>query len=125
MDAGARYEHAEPPWVPLPGMSPAEQAEMFGSIAMSSPSAVIASDLRAGIIWVNPVAESMFGWSREELLGRPFTALLPPEAREHILEVRARILSDDTTEPFLTKAIRRDGDRKTDVKGRVGQDGVN
>jgi diguanylate cyclase (GGDEF)-like protein/PAS domain S-box-containing protein len=91
-------------------MPPAEQAEMFGSIAMSSPTGVVASDEVGAIIWVNPVAEAMFGWSREELLGRPFTILLPPEEREHILEVRSRILSGELTTPFLTKGLRKSGE---------------
>lgn len=110
MDAGEGYGHADAPWVPVPGMSLAEQAKMFGSIAISSPSAVIVSGLHAEIIWVNPVAESMFGWSRAELLGRPFTVLLPPETREQILEIRSRILSGDQTAPFLAKGMRRDGE---------------
>ncbi|HEU4514007.1 MAG TPA: PAS domain S-box protein [Nocardioidaceae bacterium] len=109
MDAGEGRRHDDPPWVPVPGMSPAEQAEMFGSIAMSSPTGVVASDEHAAIIWVNPVAEAMFGWSRDELLGRPFTVLLPPEEREHILEVRSRILSGELTTPFLSKGLRKNG----------------
>jgi diguanylate cyclase (GGDEF)-like protein/PAS domain S-box-containing protein len=109
MDAREDREHADPPWVPVPGMSLAEQAEMFGSIAMSSPTGVVASDLQGRITWVNPVAESMFGWSREELLGRPFTVLVPAGAHDRILEIRSRILSGEQTAPFLAHGLRRDG----------------
>lgn len=97
------------PWVPAPGMSLAEQAEMFGSIAMSSPTGVVVSDLDARIVWVNPVAETMFGWSRDELLGSPITVLLPPETHGRILALRERILTGEQTEPFLAEARRRDG----------------
>ncbi len=109
MDAREDHEHVDPPWVPVPGMSLAEQAEMFGSIAMSSPTGVVASDLQGRITWVNPVAESMFGWSRDELLGRPFTVLVPPGAHDRILEIRSRILSGEQTAPFLAQGLRRDG----------------
>jgi diguanylate cyclase (GGDEF)-like protein/PAS domain S-box-containing protein len=109
MVAGEGPAHTDPPWVPVPGMSLAEQAEMFGSMAMSAPDGVIASDLDGRIIWVNPPAESMFGWPREELLGQRFTTLVAPEEHTEVLEVRARILSGEQTTPFLTRGRRRDG----------------
>ena len=109
MDASGSHGHADPPWVPVPGMSPSEQAEMFGSIAMSSPVAVVVSDLEARIIWVNPVAERLFGWRRDQLLGQRMTVLVPPETHDRILQIRARILSGEHTTPFLAKGQRRDG----------------
>ncbi len=110
MAAQGDAARSDAPWVPVHGMPLAEQADMFGSIAMSSPTAVVVSDLDARIIWVNPVAEAMFGWPREELLGRPFTVLLPPETHDRVLALRARILSGEHTEPFHARGRRRSGE---------------
>lgn len=105
-DAG----RADAPWLPAPGTAAAEQAEMFGSIAMSSPAGVVVSDLDARIVWVNPVAERLFGWPCEELIGQPVTVLLPPGTHDDILALRVRILRGEHTEPFLARACRRDGE---------------
>ena len=110
MAAREHGEQAGPSWVPVPDMSAAQQAEMFGSIATSSPMGVVASDLDARIVWVNPVAARMFGWDRQELLGRRMTVLVAPEDHEEVLEMRGRILRGEQTESFSTRGRRRTGE---------------
>ena len=97
-------------WGLVPGLAPDEQAALFGSIAMSATDAVVASDLDGLIVWVNPVAADLFGWPREQLLGRPFTVLLPEEAQARVLATRDRTLRGEHAAPFLTVAQRRSGE---------------
>lgn len=128
MEARGAGGHDRPPWVPVPGMALDEQAEMFAGIAMSSPDGVIASDLRGTIVWVNPVAADMFGRPREELLGRPFTVLLPQEAHAWVRSIVERILEGEQTTPLLTTGLRRNGETfdlsaspgvRRDARGRL------
>jgi len=49
----------------------------------ASPLAMVAVDLDLNVILWNASAEAMFGWSRREVLGRPYP--LVPEGRQHEL----------------------------------------
>jgi diguanylate cyclase (GGDEF)-like protein/PAS domain S-box-containing protein len=87
-----------------------EQAELFGSIVMSVPDGVIASDLEGTVVWANQVAADMFGWSREDLLGLPSTALLSPKDHDLVRQIRDRVLHGEPATTFLVTGLRRDGE---------------
>jgi len=50
---------------------------MFRDVMEFAPDAIILSDARNGIVRVNRRAEQMFGYRREELIGRPVRELVP------------------------------------------------
>ena len=53
--------------------------------------AVFATDLDGRLLYWNRAAEQMFGWTADEVLGRPSRTIVPPElSREHS-ELRARL----------------------------------
>lgn len=56
--------------------------ERFRSLIESAPDAVIISDAESQIRQVNRQAESLLGYSREELIGQPLTLVLPPAVAE-------------------------------------------
>lgn len=43
--------------------------------------AVVIGDRSGSIVYVNPAVEKLLGWTREELLGRPLTVLIPHKLR--------------------------------------------
>lgn len=51
-------------------------------ILTTSPLAMVMCDENGKIIFSNPEAEKLFGWSYAELQGKPASILLPPEARK-------------------------------------------
>ena len=59
-----------------------ESEERFRAITESSIDAIITSDTQNNIIFCNPAAEKMFGYSKEELIGQPAGILLPERFRE-------------------------------------------
>ena len=59
-----------------------ESEERFRAIAESSMDAIITTDAQNNIIFCNPAAEKMFGYSKEELIGQPAGMLLPERFRE-------------------------------------------
>jgi PAS domain S-box-containing protein len=65
-----------------------------------SPNPVLLVDLAGKIRLVNAHAESLFGYSEVELLGKPIEMLVPSHLREHHLQDRAAFASDPTTRPM-------------------------
>jgi PAS domain S-box-containing protein len=57
-------------------------AERFRAITESSMDAIITTDAQNNIIFCNPAAEKMFGYSKEELAGQSAGILLPEHLRE-------------------------------------------
>jgi PAS domain S-box-containing protein len=51
--------------------------EKFRAVTETATDAVILSNSRGGIIYYNKGAEKIFGYSQEEILGKPFVKLLP------------------------------------------------
>ncbi len=71
------------------------RAEHVGStrshmIVESAIDAVAAVDHHGRIVDFNPAARSMFGYSREAVLGKPFTLLVPPALRARYAESFSR-----------------------------------
>ena len=59
-----------------------ESEEHFRAITESSIDAIITSDTQNNIIFCNPAAERMYGYSKEELIGQPAALLVPERLRE-------------------------------------------
>ncbi len=89
-------------------------ARRFHDLFEFSPDAILMTD-RSGVIrLVNRKAEAMFGWSRDELIGRHVEQLVPEEERaRHVLQ-RQRFPTADLS-PALTvgqpnlQLLRKDG----------------
>jgi PAS domain S-box-containing protein len=61
-----------------------EAKQSMETLIAASPLAIIALDLDLSVRLWNPAAERIFGWSEEEVLGRPYP--LVPEARQKEFE---------------------------------------
>ncbi|MFI5266746.1 MAG: PAS domain S-box protein [Chloroflexota bacterium] len=61
---------------------PAEASSRFRAFAESSMEARISANGSGAIVYVNKRAESLFGYSSEELIGQPLTLLMPERFRE-------------------------------------------
>lgn len=70
--------------------------------------AIVAIDLDGNVVYWNPEAERQFGWSADEVLGRPSIDYTPPEVVDHLREMGARVLEGETCATEV-RARRRDG----------------
>jgi protein-histidine pros-kinase len=64
------------------------------------PDAIVVADTGGKIALVNTQAESMFGYSNNELLGKPLEILMPALYREKHAQHRARYFSQPVQRPM-------------------------
>ncbi len=82
-----------------------ETSRLLGSIVESSGDAIIAKDLNGITTSWNSGAERIFGYSAEEMIGRPISALAPPGRENEMTLILDRIRNGERIEHFET--IRR------------------
>ncbi|MDY3560720.1 PAS domain-containing protein [Gemmata sp. JC673] len=57
----------------------------------------------------NPAAEAIFGYTRDEILGRPLMDLVPPDAHAQVAAVRDRLLAGDLAARSINRNVTRSG----------------
>ena len=90
--------------------------ERFRQYVESAPDAMVVVDAEGRMVLVNAQAEAIFGYDREELLGRPVEMLVPPERRDRHPAYRAAFVRAPRLRgmghPGLElEGLRRDGSR--------------
>ena len=84
-------------------------ARHFAAIVESSEDTIISKDLNGIIQSWNKAAERMFGYTAEEIVGKPVLTLIPEERHHEEDEILSRIRRDDRIEHFETVRRRKDG----------------
>lgn len=92
---------------PLERTAPVESLAEFADRAFEDfleavPDAVVIADQSGRIIFVNDQAERLFGYCREELLGREVEVLMPERFRERHARQRMAYVEYPTTRPMAT-----------------------
>jgi PAS domain S-box-containing protein len=92
-----------------------DATQRLQALIASANDAVVTIDERSRIIDWNDAAERMFGWSRDEAIGRTLTDMIvPPAFRQHHHDGLARFLADGTAQIFNRRveatALRRSGE---------------
>jgi PAS domain S-box-containing protein len=85
------------------------QEERLQALIDSSPLALVEFGLDTGIRLWNPAAERIFGWSREEMLGREGLPLASPMDHAESEELFARVLAGESINDHETVRQRKDG----------------
>ena len=75
--------------------------------------AFIGSDHEGRVTDVNVAFTALFGWSREEIVGRPLTMIIPPNLRDaHLLGFSRFLTTSKTTllnTPLSLQALSKEG----------------
>jgi PAS domain S-box-containing protein len=83
----------------------------MASIVESSDDAILSKDLSGIITTWNRGAESIFGYSAEEAVGKPVSILIPLERHGEEASILERLRRGERIEHYETVRIRKDGSR--------------
>jgi PAS domain S-box-containing protein len=90
----------------------AEQAsQRLAAIVESSEDAIVSIDLNGLITSWNQAAERLFGYTAEEVIGKPVTLLIPPERHDEEPGILERIRRGERIEHYETVRRHKDGGR--------------
>lgn len=91
----------------------ADAKRLLSSLLETAPDAMLIVDQHGAILLANAQAESMFGYSHDQLAGKPLAMLIPARFRNIHAEQRNRFFSMPRLRPMGTGlnlcAVRRDG----------------
>ena len=85
------------------------EAVRLAAIVNSSEDAIVSKDLNGIVQTWNPAAERMFGYTSEEIVGRPIRLIIPADRQSEEDQVLATIRAGRAVEHFETVRQRKDG----------------
>ncbi|MBI2818251.1 MAG: PAS domain S-box protein [Acidobacteria bacterium] len=83
---------------------------LLASIVNSSDDAIIGKTPDGVITSWNRAAERMYGYTAEEVIGKPISILISPDRPKEMEEILARIRSGGRVEHYLSVRVRKDGE---------------
>ncbi len=86
-----------------------EMRGRLAAIVASSDDAIISKTLDGIISTWNEGATRIFGYSPEEVIGKPITILIPPDRLDEEPEILARLRAGERVDHFETIRVRKDG----------------
>ncbi|MBA2744243.1 MAG: PAS domain S-box protein, partial [Chthoniobacterales bacterium] len=86
-----------------------EAMQRLAAIIESSDDAIIGTDLEGTITSWNEGAAKLFGYTAEEMIGKPIMTLIPEERRAEEAEIMRKIRRGERTAHFETVRRRKDG----------------
>ncbi len=95
-----------------------ERNTRLAAIVDSSDDAIISKNLQGTITAWNRGAQTLFGYSPAEAVGKPMLMLLPPERADEEPDILARIRRGESVDHFETVRVRKDG-KNIDISATI------
>lgn len=86
-----------------------EASHRLAAIVASSDDAIVSKDLNGLITSWNAGAEKLFGYSPEEVIGKPITTLIPADHRDEETMIVQKVKRGERVAPYETVRRRKDG----------------
>lgn len=86
-----------------------EEAQRFTAIVNSSDDAIVAKDLEGTIVSWNKGAERLFGYTADEIIGKPVAVLIPADRYDEEPHILSRIRAGEAIDHYETVRRRKDG----------------
>lgn len=86
----------------------------LAALVASSDDAIISKSLDGNVRSWNAAAERIFGYSAEEIIGRPILTIIPPELHDEERRILSKLRAGERIEHFETVRIAKDG-RRVDI----------
>ncbi len=91
-----------------------ETRQQLAAIVESSQDGIIGKTLDRFVTTWNSGAERMYGYTAQEMIGRPIDLIVPPENRDELVAAFEQVRRGMRMEPFETVRVRKDG-RRLDI----------
>jgi PAS domain S-box-containing protein len=88
---------------------PSADRNLLAAVVESSEDAIVTKDLQGIVTSWNQGAERIFGYTREEMVGKSIVRLFPPDRIDEEQGILQRIRRGERVEHFETKRVRKDG----------------
>ena len=105
--------HPTAPAEPPPETGLAVATDQFRTIIDATPVAICITTGEGLFEYVNPAYEHFYGYSAAELIGQPFTLIVPPEQRERMADLHRDFLLHGAEMRGEWTVMPRDGRRRT------------
>ena len=81
----------------------------LASIVETSSDAIVGKDLKGVVSTWNRGAEELFGYTADEMVGKPISILIPDDRQDEETHILSRIRVGERVEPYETIRVRKDG----------------
>jgi PAS domain S-box-containing protein len=88
-----------------------QQQNRLALIVDSSQDAIIGKNLEGIVTHWNKGAEHMYGYTLEEMIGKPITLLAPPERADEIPQILEKVRRGQSVQYFESVRVTKDGSR--------------
>jgi len=88
-----------------------EAARRLSAIVSSSDDAIVSKDLNGIVTTWNSAAQQIFGYTAEEMIGRPILTLIPPELHDDEARILQTIARGERIDHFETVRLTKSGER--------------
>jgi len=86
-----------------------ETRSRLAAIVQNSDDAIVAKDLNGIITSWNRSAERIFGYTEQEVLGKPIAIIIPPDLQEEEVQILQRLRAGERIDHFETVRIAKGG----------------
>ncbi len=88
-----------------------ETGRWLSAIVESSDDAIVSKDLNGVVQTWNPGAQKLFGYTPEEIIGRPINLIIPPEFQDQERTFLKRLRAGQSIDHFETVRLNKNGKR--------------
>lgn len=85
------------------------EAALLAAIIESSEDAIVSKDLNGIVTSWNRAAERIFGYTADEMIGKPIRVIAAPDRIDEMPKILERIRSGERIEHYETRRMRKDG----------------
>jgi PAS domain S-box-containing protein len=86
-----------------------EASALLAALVESSSDAIVSKDLQSRVTSWNAGAETMFGYTANEIVGQSITVLIPPESQADESRILEQVRRGERVEHFETTRVKKNG----------------